>query len=342
MLFKGNANTGFKFFDEYYSDKNSTGILPKIKDCRKSKMDTPLQIPQSQLCVYRTKRSNKIPKHLGKPYAFAWITDSGIIHGKITSDENKFLAPFNTTVIETIPKDTKKKETPFYICLTQFHIFVFYEKQIDVFLQPAELPTVPKGNNPVLSQVIFSSYHGRVIGVEPFLDPYNEPIQGVTIINLEQEFLELCFTDPNLDMWRIYLERAQDPKSEIDNPEDIPRFFFIAFKLCGFREEDKERVKSAEGDYYFQKGNYKAAGLAYAKTKIPFEEIVTKFMNKGEGDVDGLRIYMEDIFFHLPNALTHTPLAIWLTELYCDRVNYFNNLIHQKYDIECTDEEKKN
>jgi len=150
------------------------------------------------------------------------------------------------------------------------------------------------------------------------------------------ETFELNIKNPGLDVWKIYLERAQDTTCD---PIDVPLFFFKAYILCN-NDQDKNRVKSAEGDFFYSRKRYIEAGLAYSKTNRPFEEIATKFINQGEGDSDGLRVYIEELYKIETKSVALSSLAFWLTTLHCERINKYESLIKQKYDLECSEEEK--
>jgi hypothetical protein len=169
-----------------------------------------------------------------------------------------------------------------------------------VILQPSELPTSTI-NDPILSKVVYKTtiydldkIYGKFKGIQ-FEKIQQESIYLYT--DKEVAEIKIDFNDQDMDVWRIYLERAQISK----NSEEIPHLFKTAFSLCQIPEQN-DRVKSAEGifnyffkkkgDFYYERKEFEKSAKAFSMTSRRFEEIVVKFINKGDSDKDGLRIYL--------------------------------------------------
>jgi hypothetical protein len=365
MLFKGTSK-GFKFFDEYtLSDKS-----PVCYNAKKNKNDAGLfgdpEKNESTLEIYRglRKLGDKIEskkRNLGKPYNYCFSSDGGVVHGKIVEDENEFFSPSNCYSFFTVPnKKTKKQERqdreyPQRVIMTQFHLYLLYKSgtdSIDIVVQPAELPSTENKkvkSGQLLSKVVYTSYadgygQGEIRDMCPFVadsesyDPVTDRDKtGMIVLTDSEEFFEILIKDPKKDTWRIYLERARDPAC---NPKYIPEYFAKAY-VYAENNSQRDLIKSAEGDFYLSKMRYVEAGHAYAQTPRPFEEIILKFVNKGAGEIEGIKKYVEILYQTENDPVKLTAIAVWLTEIHCVRINIFHNLIWKRYDIECTEEEKE-
>eukprot|EP01080_Neovahlkampfia_damariscottae_P002272 gene2272-2446_t len=364
MLFKGTSK-GFKFFDEYGINEK----LPIVFNAKKNKNDAGLfgdpEKNESTLEIYRGERKlgNNIEtkkKHLGKPYNYCFSADCGVVHGKIIENEEEFFSPSNCFNFLTVPNKKSKKqerqdrEYPQRVIMTQFHLYCLYKSgtdSIDIIVQPAELPSIENRkvkSGHLLSKVVYTSYadgygNGEIRDICPFVadadnvDPVTDKDNtGLIVMTDSEEFYEIIIKKPKLDTWRIYLERARDPTC---NPKYIPEFFAKSY-VYAEKAAQRDLIKSAEGDFYLSKKRYIEAGHAYAQTPRPFEEIIMKFVNKGTGEIEGIKKYIEILYETETDAVKLTTIAVWLTEIHCIRINRFHNMIWKKYDIECTEEEK--
>lgn len=124
------------------------------------------------------------------------------------------------------------------------------------------------------------------------------------------------------DVWKLYLQE---------------RNFSDAKKFAN-NDAEREQVKNAEADYYFNERHYERAAKCYSETTRSFEEITLKFVNIGRDHPESrraLKIYLLEKLAMLPAAdfPQQTMICTWLTEIYLDNLNSLQDTITSVPDI---------
>jgi hypothetical protein len=124
------------------------------------------------------------------------------------------------------------------------------------------------------------------------------------------------------DVWKLYLAE---------------RNFGEAMKFAEGAIE-KEQVKNAEADHYFNERQYERAAKCYSETQRSFEEITLKFVNIGRDHPEArraLKIYLHAKLEKLPPSdfPQQTMICTWLTEIYLDNINSLQDTIPSVPDI---------
>lgn len=202
---------------------------------------------QSQLFIYRDLNDavdeamfNESKIEIPQPEFFAFLTGKGICHGKFYLDSQKMLNEKNISVLEYT-----KVEYPIAFAATRYHMIYLFNDRLRILLQPGELRCNEKSDESDLSSIVFED---RWDERSDFKGMVRDPVKGDVYLFREKDVFKVNIHDPTLGMWKIYLDRAMNPD------EDTSEYFQKALELCDENEVNRDRVRSAEGDFLFELG----------------------------------------------------------------------------------------
>eukprot|EP01138_Halocafeteria_seosinensis_P015643 gb/GECG01015964.1/.p1 GENE.gb/GECG01015964.1/~~gb/GECG01015964.1/.p1 ORF type:complete len:1144 (+),score=132.33 gb/GECG01015964.1/:1-3432(+) len=174
-------------------------------------------------------------------------------------------------------------------------------------------------------------FHDRIIGVSRFskkpvyerlskhalrglVADYHDPQGTVVYYYDETDIYSLSLRNESRDAWQYILNKATHEK------ESCSTLFNLAAKLAN--RTQRERVYKVQADWHVSQGEMTKAAELYAKTDYKFEEICLLFIEEDERDA--LMRYVELRLDGLDSKRHKTQrmmLAVWLTELYLDKLN---------------------
>jgi tetratricopeptide (TPR) repeat protein len=179
---------------------------------------------------------------------------------------------------------------PVSMLLTEFHYVLLYANAVVFAVSRLTNDVVYEGRFPI---------HHDMIGLA------HDPLTGITFAYSSQQVFEIHVRNEDKNVWAMYLQKGQ---------------FGLAQQYC--REAwQRDRVYTAQADYYFQKKQFERAAQHYGKTSKSFEEVTLKFIHIGEHDA--LRAFLKEKLTHMRanDEMQMTIICTWLTELYLSKLN---------------------
>ncbi|KAH3760124.1 vacuolar protein sorting protein 18 [Pelomyxa schiedti] len=248
-----------------------------------------VRLQNAELCFFcKYRRANA--SH------FAWLTGPGIYHGKISFG---FQGPgdivtADTSLIHYPVKDTSiPADPPLGMALTEFHYLLVYDQMIQCVNSLTDEPVFELELSPKCGKIHcilrdMSKEHSTIL---------------ICATNLIYEMLVI---DEDRDVWKQKMEQ-KEWQSAID--------------YCKGDPEKQDIVWTAQAEHYFATEQYDLSALSYAKTRIPFEKVALKFINKEKRSY--LLRYLTDKLATLnpQHKMQITAICTWVTELYLHKLN---------------------
>ncbi|KAI8613581.1 Pep3/Vps18/deep orange family-domain-containing protein [Chytriomyces sp. MP71] len=220
---------------------------------------------------------------------FAWLTVPGIYAGEFnptsihseTIITNAELHPVSVSAADSTT------ETPLSVALTEFHYIVLYSDRVRAISCLT--------NELVFDERIVLDDREIVLGL--VVDEGKETYWIYTNTSVH----EIIVTDEDRDVWKIYLSRRNFDTALLFAKTDVQR----------------DRVVTAQAEYYFSEKRYRLAATYFAQsTSASFEEIALRFI--GLNEMSALKQFLgkrlEGIKSNEPTKMT--ILCMWLLELF--------------------------
>uniref|UniRef100_A0A7S1KLN0 Pep3/Vps18/deep orange domain-containing protein n=1 Tax=Percolomonas cosmopolitus TaxID=63605 RepID=A0A7S1KLN0_9EUKA len=275
--------------------------------------------------------------------AFVWLNNSGVHHGALTFKNRK---PGSNTIqpSELIAYESKMPNA-ISVTASEFHTFVLFPDRLCIYMCPPSLcvadagatgdsssssvggsadpsasngdvtyEKIPFGEVKLVQEKVFTGDEGVPLGL--CVDPGTYELYIFTNTGL----LRIGIEDEEMDVWRLYLEKALNPKMS------TPKLFDTSLRLVNGDAHKTDIVLTAKADYLFKNKQYEDAADIYSKTRKAFEEVTIAFHSVGEKDA--LRMYLMRKLEHLKSRRRENEfdiqircLCTWLTELYLSKIN---------------------
>lgn len=189
---------------------------------------------------------------------------------------------------------------PLSMAVTKFHFLFLYEDRLVAVSRLSQKTKV------MSTKILDAEYIGPVKGL--VRDPVGNRLWLYTGTSLYQ----ILFEREDRDVWQLYLEQAKNG----DGKE-----FEFAYQHAKTLNE-KEVVRSAQADFYFNREEYVMSAKYYATTSRSFEEIALKFA-AGNVEEKALKAFVGAKLRSLrPDQSTQrTILSLWLVEMFLSQMN---------------------
>ncbi|TPX36548.1 hypothetical protein SmJEL517_g01238 [Synchytrium microbalum] len=237
------------------------------------------------------------------PKTFAWLTAPGIYFGNFVFGsqnvgdsiiDNAQLLPY---------QHGDNDETfipPTSIALTEFHFIVLIQNKVQA--------VCILNNELVYEELVTLEPNERVLKMA--VDPAKNTCWVYTNLSL----FELVKSDEDRNIWKIHLERKA----------------FDAAMSFAKSEEQKDKIATAQADYYFAQQRYALSATYYAQSKsVPFEDVVLRFLAKNERDA--LKVFLLSKLQRMPrqDVTQITLLCTWLVELMLSKLNTLRDAVEE-------------
>ena len=189
---------------------------------------------------------------------------------------------------------------PLSMAITKFHFLFLYEDRIVAVSRLSQKTKV------MSDKTLDAEYIGPVKSL--VRDPVGNRLWLYTATSLYQ----ILFEREDRDVWQLYLEQAKNGDG---------REFEFAYQHAKTLKE-KEVVRSAQADFYFNRKEYVMSAKYYATTSRSFEEIALKFAS-GNVEEKALKAFVIAKLRSLrPDQSTQrTILSLWLVEMFLSQMN---------------------
>ncbi|KAK9761063.1 tethering complex subunit [Basidiobolus ranarum] len=243
---------------------------------------------------------------------FCWLTGSGIYHGDLVFGsqgvgdsviDSAQLLPYAPTPYENDSNETKG---PISIAITEFHFILLYDDRIRAVCQ--------LNDEVVYEDVIPLAPSQHILGM--VVDSTKNTYWVFTNISI----YELIVANEDKNMWNLYLEKMM----------------FDAALQYAKNPIQKDKILTAQAEYYFSQGRYLLSANYFAQSTVSFEEVVLKFVERDERDA--LRRYLLQKIEKLRKTdLTQiTIIGTWLVEIYLNKLNALEDLATGSLELEET------
>ncbi|GAA5865517.1 hypothetical protein JCM8547_001274 [Rhodosporidiobolus lusitaniae] len=275
-------------------------------EVRPKTLELPGEPPFSELHFFAPPRSDG--KGLEKPKTMAWMTGPGIYHSHLLFSSSSDLPPGEGIIdsASLIPypslssgsgDEEEQQEQPISMALTEFHFVLLYRERVVA----VDLLT----DRVVWEEVL------ELPDSSPPLRLSTDPISRTLWLHTATSIFELVVRDEDRYVWRVHLKRGEFEKA----------------RRAAKTPAHRSLVLASEADSFFSSGRFIQAAQSYAQTDAQsFEEVVLRFVEKGERDA--LRYYLVAKLERLGKGdLTpRTLIATWLVELYLAKLNELDDL----------------
>ncbi|GAA5826993.1 hypothetical protein JCM11251_002198 [Rhodosporidiobolus azoricus] len=283
-------------------------------EVRPKTLELPSDAVTSELHFYAPPipgKDGKAPS-LGLPKTLAWMTGPGIYHGHLlfptnTSDplpagegiiDSASLIPYPS--FPSSAEEDGEGATPISMALTEHHFVLLYRERVVAV-------------DILTDRVVYSESLTLPPSVTP-LRLATDPTTRTLWLYTTESIFELVVKDEDRDVWRVWLKRGEWDKA----------------RKAAKTSTHRSLVLSAEASHHFTAGRFIPAAQCYAQitdpTVAPFEEVVLRFVEKGERDA--LRYFLGERLGGLKKAdiTQRTILSTWLVELFLAKLNELEDL----------------
>ncbi|GAA6038969.1 hypothetical protein JCM8097_000132 [Rhodosporidiobolus ruineniae] len=274
-------------------------------EARPKILELPGEPLTSELHFFAPPRSDG--KGLGLPKTLAWMTGPGIYHAHLlfpSSDlppgegiiDSASLIPYPSLSSSPSSPGEEPKQ-PISMTLTEFHFVLLYEDRVVA----VDLLT---------DRVVYE----EVLDLPPTSPPLRlstDPLTRTLWLHTDTAIYELVVRDEDRDVWKVWLKRGEWEKA----------------KRAAKTPHHRSLILAREAASYFSAGRFIQAAQCYAQTDAEaFEEVVLRFVEKGERDA--LRYYLLAKLERLKKTDLTQRLALstWLVELYLAKLNELDDL----------------
>lgn len=227
----------------------------------------------------------------GLPRYFGWMTGPGVYHGSVTfGSQDKIIDSPTLLNYPNYTSATGELLLPISMALTEFHFIFLYNDRIVAVSKLSQEPVLEEEFKPKTKQATKLAF-----------DQESQTYWAYT----PNSIFELVVTKEDRHVWELYLAKNQ---------------FDAALQYCKDPSQ-KDKVLTAQADYFFSQKRYQLAAAGYAQTQKSFEEVTLKLINEGENEA--LKIYLLKKLESLKpqDATQCTLISTWLVEIYLDQLN---------------------
>ncbi|TPX38727.1 hypothetical protein SeLEV6574_g07674 [Synchytrium endobioticum] len=238
------------------------------------------------------------------PKTFAWLTAPGVYYGNFVFGsqgvgdsiiDNAQLLPYQQDETEE-----SSLIVPSSIALTEFHFVMMVRHKVRA---------VCILNNELVYEEEITLEQG-----ERILKMAVDPAKNTCWIYTNLSLFELVKTDEDRNIWKIYLQRKA----------------FDAAMSYAKNDDQKDKIATAQADYYFNQQRYALSATYYAQSKsVGFEDIALKFLAKAERDA--LKQFLLGKLQRTPrqDVTQLTLLCTWLVELMLSKLNALRDNVEE-------------
>lgn len=214
------------------------------------------------------------PSPNSPPTRFAWLTEPGVmtgeIHNQLSTCKSSFesnddinIIPYDNS-IDSVPLMSSSipsgmsppfgSTTPYYydkpisVVVTNFHVIVLFRYSIKAICIL---------NNATVYEEYYSNKYGNLLGI------CKDPAKNIIWVFCERAVFRYKISNENKNVWKIYLSQKK---------------FDLAKKYSSSDEKNHDRVICEEAQYYFDSKEYDKSAEIFARSKKPFEDVSTMFM----------------------------------------------------------------
>eukprot|EP00698_Gefionella_okellyi_P003047 TRINITY_DN12868_c0_g1_i1.p1 TRINITY_DN12868_c0_g1~~TRINITY_DN12868_c0_g1_i1.p1 ORF type:complete len:989 (+),score=219.79 TRINITY_DN12868_c0_g1_i1:294-2969(+) len=220
---------------------------------------------------------------------FAWLTGSGIFHGKLVFGSQR--PGIDTCATETdllaFPANVDiEHDPPLSLVMTEFHFLLLFKSR---FIAMSQL-----NGEVVFEQEVGSRFAGSMKSM------VRDMATGAIFASSDICVWEVIVQAEDRFVWQLCL-KAGDYESAYKHAKDA---------------KQKDEVLGAQADHFFEKGAFDLSAKTYAKTQRSFEAIALQFIHRGE--TNALKTYLLAKLegYKQADAMQRTVIATWLVELY--------------------------
>lgn len=264
--------------------------------------EMPGDIGYSQLQI---RTNNKTKKKL-----LAWMTGGGILthefdltslakfsNFNVSSDANKRLISESNQEIISYPQgkeDQLELNNPVGICLTEFHIAIFYKSQVKILCI--------LNKEVVLNQKLdLKSIGGKTLGI--WFDSYYSDFGSYT----SKSIIKYIANKEHRKIWKIYLSKNE---------------FESAKQYCRDQPANLNIVLTKQAEYLFSNKKFVESAIYFAQTQNSFEEICLKYLELNH--FSALRTYLTHKLKTLDpeKEITQTTVVIaYIIEIFLNQLS---------------------
>ncbi|ORY51491.1 hypothetical protein BCR33DRAFT_655948 [Rhizoclosmatium globosum] len=184
---------------------------------------------------------------------FVWLTEPGIYSGHFQSLHTQSDSIIANAEIHPFVLPSMDAGSPLSVTVTAFHYIILYSDRVQAV----------------------SSLTNDLVFEERFELDENEFILAMAVDELKETYwlhtnlavYEIIITDEDRDVWRFYLSRKN---------------FDTALTFTK-TESERDRVITAQAEYYFSEKRYRLAATYFAQSQcLSFEEIALRFISLNE------------------------------------------------------------
>ncbi|KAJ3274967.1 hypothetical protein HK104_003995, partial [Borealophlyctis nickersoniae] len=232
------------------------------------------------------------------PKTFAWLTAPGLYHGSLVFG-NQNIGDSVVDNAQLLPVIASSSDVPFStedipisVNITEFHYLLLFKDRI-------------KAIHSLSSEVVYDEEIPLEFG-EKVLVMTSDPIKSTYWVCTTLALYELIVTEEDRDVWRLHLEKKS----------------FDAALAYAKDDAQKDKIVTAQAEYYFSQGRYVLSAAYYAQSiSLSFEEISLRFIHRNERDA--LKHYLIKKLERLKrgDATQITLICTWLVEIFINRLN---------------------
>lgn len=214
------------------------------------------------------------PSPNSPPTRFAWLTEPGVMTGEILnqlstckslfeSNEDIAIIPYENQ-IDSVPLMSSSiplgmsppfgsstafsSERPISVVATNFHVIILFKYGIKAICTL---------NNANIYEEYYSNKYGNLLGM------CKDPTKNIIWVYSERAVFKYKISNENKNVWKIYLSQKK---------------FELAKKYSMNDVKNHDRVICEEAQYYFDLKEYDKSAEIFARSRKPFEDVSTMFM----------------------------------------------------------------
>ncbi|KAJ3294846.1 hypothetical protein HDU79_010354 [Rhizoclosmatium sp. JEL0117] len=217
---------------------------------------------------------------------FVWLTEPGIYSGHFQSLHTQSDSIIANAEIHPFVLPSMDAGGPLSVTVTAFHYIILYSDRVQAV----------------------SSLTNDLVFEERFELDENEFILAMAVDELKETYwlhtnlavYEIIITDEDRDVWRFYLSRKN---------------FDTALTFTK-TESERDRVITAQAEYYFSEKRYRLAATYFAQSQcLSFEEIALRFISLNENGALKQFLLKKLENLNSEKQTQRTILSMWLLEL---------------------------
>ncbi|XP_052859668.1 vacuolar protein sorting-associated protein 18 homolog [Anopheles cruzii] len=237
------------------------------------------------------------------PKSFGYLTEDGIHYQEIdpSIDRSQFvvqkeLIPFPEPREVPVPasshKVAAKSTCPVSFILTDFHaLLVFADHVTAISLLDYQ----------VIYEEYFVEQYGKLINI------VKDMRSNITFVYSNKLIFRYKIVNEQRNAWKLYADRQK---------------FDLALQYCNKNPAHRDIVLVKQAESFFYNGNYLEAARIFSETKLSFEEVCLKFIQKNRNEA--LLLYLRNRLAQLkPHEETQTTmLIVSIVQLYLVEISH--------------------